>query len=334
MSIEQFELSKGRGRILMTTTQDFAQSQVAGHILLLRPASFGYNPYTAASNAFQQKPDQQASHDFNDLAVEEFEGLRKSLLEIGVQVSAFDDSREPPKSDAVFPNNWFSTHQYISNDRIHRKMLLYPMFSPNRRPERRHDIVRHFSERFEQVEVHDLSHFEQKDQFLESTGSIIFDHPHKIAYACRSVRTHQAPFEWVCQLLGYEGIMFDALDPNGLPVYHTNVIMAIGNKHAVICLDCIPKSDRKLLVNALEKSGKVIVDLGFEQIEQFAGNMLEVEGEKGGYWVMSESAFLSLSDDQKSILSEGCELLSVPIDTIERLGGGSVRCMMGEIFFN
>ena len=327
------KLSKGLERILMTTTQSAAQSQVANHILLVRPSNFGYNPCTASSNAFQQLPDKEPGKNYNTLAVEEFERLRIALVEIGVQVTVFEDTPHPPKSDAIFPNNWFSTHQICDNGKIHRKMLLYPMYSPNRRPERREDIIAEFSKKFEELEIHDLSHFERKNLYLESTGSIIFDHNHKIAYACRSIRTHQEPFDYVCKLLGYKGIMFDAFDPNQLPIYHTNVIMAIGRYHAVICLACIPQAERLQVVDALEKSGKTIVDLNFDQIESFAGNMLEVRGDKGNYWVMSESAFQSLDAGQKSELSKECELLAVPIATIEQLGGGSIRCMMGEIYF-
>lgn len=297
---------------------------------MVRPANFGFNPETATNNFYQRK-DPRSQKEINALAQEEFDGFVALLRQRGVKVLVVEDTAEPRKTDAVFPNNWFSTHE-------DGKVILYPMFSPNRRLERRKDILEYLMQSgFKLSEILDLSFFEKDEQYLEGTGSLVLDRQNRIAYACRSVRTHAVPLAYFGRLLGFEVLDFDAVqtvERREVPIYHTNVMMHVGTDLAVVCLDSLPTSSEKLkLQEKLSKTGKKIIPITAKQKFQFAGNMLEIKNDKGQkFTVMSDTAYHSLNKAQIKSIEKFTEILVPKIPTIEKLGGGSVRCMMAEIF--
>jgi len=305
-------------------------NQTTSQILMVRPANFGFNPETAENNFYQQKDDRD-SIEINKIAQGEFDGFVSLLQENGVDVLVVEDTNLPKKTDAVFPNNWFSSHQ-------DGKLVLYPMFSSNRRLERRKDIIEILIQKgFRISEIVDLTFFEQDNQFLEGTGSLILDRINKVAYACRSQRTHQIPLGYFGKLMGFEIVDFDATQIiNGeiSPIYHTNVMMHVGSEIAVVCLDSIPLASEKLRVqDYLERTGKKMIPVTSKQKFQFAGNMLEIQNNKGEkFTVMSDSAFRSLGEVQINTIKRYTEIIVPKIPTIEKIGGGSVRCMMAEIF--
>lgn len=304
--------------------------QTSPHILMVKPANFGFNPQTAASNFYQQK-DERNSSVIRDLARNEFDAFVVLLRDQGVNVIVIEDTADPIKTDAVFPNNWFSTH-------ADGKLLLYPMYSPNRRLERRKDLIEELMRlNFKVGEIVDLSFFEKDDQFLEGTGSMVMDHTAKVIYAGYSERTHRLPLDYVGKLLGYEVIGFKAvqeIDGQSSPIYHTNVMMHVGTDLAVICLDSIPKASEKLKIQRkLSESGKKIVPIMAKQKFNFAGNMLEVSNDGGEkFTVMSQTALDSLNVGQIQLIEKYTTIISPRIPTIEKLGGGSARCMIAEIF--
>ncbi|MDF2157210.1 arginine deiminase-related protein [Algoriphagus sp. CAU 1675] len=304
--------------------------QTTSTILMVRPSNFGFNPETATSN-FYQREDDRAPELIHDLAKREFDGFVALLRDQGIRVIVVEDSVFPVKTDAVFPNNWFSTHP-------DGKLILYPMSSPNRRLERRKDILEQLIHSgFMVSEIIDLSFFEEDGQFLEGTGSMVMDHGAKVIYACLSERTHPVPLEYVAKLLGYQLLSFEAAQEiNGKvsPIYHTNVMMHVGTDIAVVCLESIPKSSDRLRVQqSLTRSGKKVVPITVKQKLNFSGNMLELrnEGEEK-FTVMSQSAYDSLTVGQIQQIEKYSTIISPSIPTIEKLGGGSVRCMMAEIF--
>ncbi|MCS4433289.1 citrulline utilization hydrolase CtlX [Aquiflexum gelatinilyticum] len=305
-------------------------NQTTSHILMVRPANFGFNAETAENNFYQQKDDRNST-EINILARKEFDAFVGLLEEKGIDVLVVEDTDLPKKTDAVFPNNWFSTHQ-------DGRLVLYPMFSPTRRLERRKDIIEILIKKgFRISEIVDLTFFEQDNQFLEGTGSLILDRINKVAYACRSQRTHQIPLGYFGKLMGFEIVDFDSTQViNGAvsPIYHTNVMMHIGTEISVVCLDSIPLASEKLKVQQyLEKTGKKMIPITAKQKFQFAGNMLEIQNNKGEkFTVMSDSAFQSLGDVQINTIRRYSEIIIPKIPTIEKIGGGSVRCMMAEIF--
>ncbi|MEB2777975.1 arginine deiminase-related protein [Algoriphagus sp. D3-2-R+10] len=304
--------------------------QTSSTILMVRPANFGFNPETAENNFYQQS-DTRPLSEINSLAQKEFDGFVAMLRDQGVNVIVEEDTPEPVKPDAVFPNNWFSTHP-------DGKLILYPMFSPNRRLERRKDLIEDLMKRkFKVDEIIDLSFFEDDEQYLEGTGSMVIDHQAKIIYACYSERTHAIPLDYLSKILGYEVVGFHAIqDVHGVlsPIYHTNVMMHIGTDLAVVCLDSIPKASEKQAVQkSLTQAGKKLVPITPKQKFHFAGNMLEV-GNDGGekFTIMSETALESLNVGQIQLIEKYSTIISPSIPTIEKLGGGSARCMMAEIF--
>jgi hypothetical protein len=277
------------------------ESQLASAVLMIRPARFESNPETAESNRFQGKTaappaEQQAA------ALEEFEALAAALEGCGISVLRFDDTTEPHTPDAIFPNNWVSFHADGS-------VVLYPMEAPSRRQERRPDIIDSLVSDYGYAvrQVIDLSHHEDAGHFLEGTGSMVLDRVNHIAYAGLSTRTHLDPLGEFAQRMDYDIVAFDATDKSGTPIYHTNVLMNIGEELAVICTDAISKDDQRTAVlERLTQTGHRIVSLSFDQLESFAGNMLELK-------------------------SESATILSAAIDNIERSAGGSVRCMLAEV---
>ncbi|GGH06384.1 citrulline utilization hydrolase CtlX [Mucilaginibacter phyllosphaerae] len=298
--------------------------QSTNNLLMIRPVAFGFNAQTAGSNAFQkQGSDQQA---VQQKAVQEFDGFVNVLRDNGVNVTVISDTAEPHTPDSIFPNNWVSFHD-------NGDIFLYPMQAQNRRLERREDIIRQLEEKFKANHVIDLSRFEANNEFLEGTGSMVLDRENKIAYACLSPRTHAEVLKAFCDYTGYKAVTFDAFDQNGQAIYHTNVLMAIGSKFAVICLDSIINSiEKESVINSIRSAGKEIVAITFDQMNHFAGNMLEVRNDKGETLVvMSQAAFASLTAEQKTALEKYGKLVYADINTIETNGGGSARCMMAEV---
>ena len=304
--------------------------QTSKTILMVRPASFGFNPETAENNFYQQN-DARSLSEIQALAQREFDGFVALLRDQGVRILVIEDTNEPKKTDAVFPNNWFSTHP-------DGKVILYPMFSPNRRLERRKDIMESLINLDFQVnEIIDLSFFEQSGQFLEGTGSMVMDHSARVIYACFSERTHPVPLDYVSKLLGYSVIGFDAVQEiqgKVSPIYHTNVMMHIGTDLAVVCLESIPKTaERQKVQDSLTQSGKKVIPITAKQKFNFAGNMLEVSNDGGEkFTVMSQAALDSLNVGQIQQIEKYTTIISPQIPTIEKLGGGSARCMLAEIF--
>ena len=297
---------------------------------MVRPANFGFNPETAANN-FYQKRDNRDPQEINKIAQKEFDGFVGLLEAKEVNVVVVEDTVEPKKTDAIFPNNWFSTHE-------DGRVILYPMFSPNRRQERRKDIIEILMKKGYKIsDIIDLTFFENDEQYLEGTGSLILDRVNKVAYACRSQRTHLVPLAYFGRIMEYEIVDFDAtqvISGEISPIYHTNVMMHIGTEIAVVCLDSIPLASEKLRVQEyLEKTGKKMIPITAKQKFQFAGNMLEIKNQNGGkLTVMSDAAFQSLGQVQVQTIQRYTDIVVPNIATIEKLGGGSARCMMAEIF--
>ena len=303
------------------------ESQLASAVLMIRPAGFESNPETAESNRFQGKtsapPAEQQS-----AALEAFEALAVALEGCGISVLRFDDTAEPHTPDAIFPNNWVSFHADGS-------VVLYPMEAPSRRQERRPDIIDSLVSDYGYAvrQVIDLSHHEDAGHFLEGTGSMVLDRVNHIAYAGLSTRTHLDPLGEFAQRMDYDIVAFDATDKSGTPIYHTNVLMNIGEELAVICDEAISKDEQRTAVlERLTQTGHRILSLSFDQLESFAGNMLALKSESGDrIMVMSAHARQALSDSQREIIEENATILSAAIDNIERSAGGSVRCMLAEV---
>lgn len=291
---------------------------------MIRPVSFGFNEQTAGSNAFQNRDaDQQA---VQDKALAEFDGLVKTLKENGVSVTVVDDTAQPHTPDSIFPNNWVSFH-------ADGTVFLYPMQAENRRLERREDIISKLEDTFKVAHVVDLSRFETENKFLEGTGSMVLDRENKIAYACLSPRTHKEVLTLFGEQAGYKAISFEAADANGKAIYHTNVLMCIGSGFAVICMDSIPNPHEKVVVlESLRSTDKEVVEITFDQMNRFAGNMLEVKNQAGeNLIVMSQNAYQALDEGQRLTLKKYGKLVYADINTIETNGGGSARCMIAEV---
>lgn len=301
--------------------------QTTSHILMIRPANFGYNEQTAKDNAFQEADNRFSEEQIKRKAVAEFDEFVNLLKLAGVDVIVVEDTRSPQKTDAVFPNNWVSFHEDGT-------VITYPMFAPSRRRERREDVIEKLSRRFEVDKRIHLEEYESSNKFLESTGSMILDRKHKIAYVCMSDRTDIAPLDAFCREMGYEKIVFHAVDRDGTPIYHTNVMMALGETFVVICLATIrDEAERAMLLQKFEETNKAVVEITMDQLLAFAGNMLQVRNRNGEpILVMSEQAYHSLDKDQIRLLNQQTNLLYSPLYTIERYGGGSARCMMAEVF--
>lgn len=291
---------------------------------MIRPVSFGFNEQTAESNAFQNRDADQQQ--VQDKALEEFDGFVNMLRENGVNVIVIDDTPEPHTPDSIFPNNWVSFHS-------DGNVFLYPMQAENRRLERREDIVMQLEDEFKVSHITDLSRFEAEHKFLEGTGSMVLDRENKIAYACISPRTDRAVLALFCEQAGFSDVCFDAIDEHNKPIYHTNVLMCIGSRFAVICMDSIPNPHEKVVVTeSLRSTHKEIIEISLDQMNRFAGNMLEVKNNAGETLiVMSANAYNSLLSEQKTSLQKYGRLVYADINTIETNGGGSARCMMAEV---
>lgn len=300
--------------------------QAPSSIFLVRPASFGYNPETAASNAFQQ-PAGEMQEAIGQRAVDEFNRMVDLLQAHDIDVQVFDDTAFPPKPDAQFPNNWISLHGDGT-------VVLYPMMAHNRRNERRTDVINWLRANFMVHSVLDFSDQEAANRFLEGTGSLVFDYENKIAYACRSPRTNEELAGAVCGKLGFAPLVFDAHDEHGVPVYHTNVLMCVGSKFAVICLDAIrQEADQERILSRFTSTGHKVVAISYAQMRAFAGNMIEVRNRSNHpHVLLSEQAYHALLPGQLNAITRFAELIPIAIPTIEKYGGGSVRCMVAGNF--
>ncbi len=300
--------------------------QSTKNILLIRPASFAYNAETAVSNAFQVNLD-EGIEEIKKRKLAEFDAFLKTLTAKGVNVLVLNDTAIPEKPDAIFPNNWVSFH-------ADGTLILYPMCATNRRHERREDLIAQVKMEFEIKKIIDLSHYESENKFLEGTGSIIFDHVNKLAYACLSPRTDKDILIEVCSYLDYRPVYFYAHDKSGKEIYHTNVMMCIAENFSVICLDSISSpAEKEKIITILEETGHEIINISFDQMSNFAGNMLELTtAANKRLLAMSQSAFTSLTSIQRATIEKYCEPVPLPIKTIETIGGGSARCMIAEIF--
>lgn len=297
--------------------------QTTNHILMIRPVDFKFNEQTAGNNKFQQASEQNG---VQDLALKEFDQFLELLRNNGVDVTVINDTIDPETPDSIFPNNWISFHD-------NAEIFLYPMFSENRRLERRKDIIEQLGAKFSIDMVTDLSEYENQELFLEGTGSMVLDREHKLAYACLSLRTNEQVLADWCRISGYTAVTFKADDQDGFPIYHTNVMMCIGDDFVVICLESIQNyQEREMVMQYLIQTEKEIIEISMDQMNHFAGNMLQVKNKKGdGLLVMSEQAYTSLTEMQVFLLEKYCRLVHSPLDTIEKNGGGSARCMLAEI---
>lgn len=298
--------------------------QTTSHILMIQPVAFDFNAETAVNNAFQQKG---SNEDAQQKAEAEFTDFVKKLTEAGMDVTVIKDTPVPHTPDSIFPNNWISFHWDGS-------LILYPMYAENRRAERKAHVVATIASKFEISNRIDFSNEEANNKFLEGTGSMVLDRQNKIAYACLSPRTNKDLFEVWCNQMGYRGCSFYSVDDQGGEIYHTNVMMCVAEQYVVICLESIRNTEeRNHVAETIAQSGKEIIEITYGQMNQFAGNMLQVENKEGKqFLVMSSQAYKALTAGQIQKLESYNPILHSDISTIETNGGGSARCMMAEIF--
>ncbi len=299
---------------------------ITSTILMVRPAAFGFNAETAANNFFQTNPN-ESKEDLQQKALSEFDNMVITLRKHGVNVVVIEDTATPAKPDAIFPNNWLSTSP-------NGMVTVYPMFAPNRRTEKRDDIVQQLSKDFAVTTLQDWSEYEVEGRFLEGTGSMIVDHDNAMIYAAISERTNLSVLEKFAATNNYQAVVFLATDKDGQPIYHTNVMMALGEEFCVLCEEAIEEEWELIAVRQLlESTNHAVIPITREQMHSFAGNMLEVKNDKDEHLlVMSQSAFDSLRKEQKRMMEAFATLVPIPVPTIENIEGGSVRCMMAEIF--
>jgi hypothetical protein len=304
--------------------QSAAHAQSTDSVLMIRPARFYPNPETAADNAFQRDANRNLDA-LTLVARKEFDAAVQTLRAAGGNVRVFEDTPEPEKPDAVFPNNWMSTHH-------DGRIALFPMYSALRRCERRQDIVEELRKHYRVTEVIDYSAFEDEGCYLEGTGSLVFDHLNKLAYVSLSNRSNPKMIQRFADDFGYEPVIFTGIGSNGQPIYHTNVLMCIGTDFAMVGLKMIPnKAERQQVRARLEKSGKEIVELSADQIANFAGNAIELRNRRGEkLLVLSSRAARALTDEHRERLTRYARLVPLELPTIE-LSGGSARCMVATI---
>ncbi|TAE46524.1 MAG: amidinotransferase [Bacteroidetes bacterium] len=294
---------------------------------MVRPVRFGFNEQTAESNAFQQQPGRLRPEEIQENAQREFDTFVDQLREAGIEVTVVEDTPEPHTPDSIFPNNWVSFH-------ADGKVVLYPMQAPNRRSERRQDIVDQFLARYTGGRLLDFSGYESQGLFLEGTGSMILDRVNGVVYACLSPRTSAQLLQEYGARMGYRVVAFHASDARNQAIYHTNVMMALGASVAVLCVDAVrDAAERQALMASLAASGHEVVAITFDQMNAFAGNMLELlDGDGQRRMVMSARAYHSLTPAQIEAISRHARPIVVPLDVVETYGGGSVRCMLAEVF--
>ena len=302
------------------------QPQSTDTVVMIRPYAFRFNPDTAPSNRYQAQEAPEV--DSHAAALAEFDGLVGALRRAGVDVIVVDDTPEPATPDSLFPNNWFSTHE-------DGRILTYPMLAPSRRGERRDDLAALLASRGRTVSaIVDFSSAEAKGVFVEGTGSLVFDRQFRVAYACESARTDPDGVRRICAELGYQAVLFRAEDVDGQPIYHTNVCLAIGTNWVIFCAEAIADTaERARVLSALAQSGREIVPISQAQVAGFCGNALELRSTHGTALIaMSARAMAALTDSQRLTLSRHAHIVHASVDHIETLAGGSVRCMLAEIF--
>jgi len=303
--------------------------QVTSQLLMVRPANFSSNTETLETNKFQSGLNINDSQEsIQSLAIEEFDNMVNLLRDHQITIFDLDDIKELNNTDALFPNNWVTFHQ-------DNTAVIYPMMAKSRRKEKRNDILKYLEEfeSFRIEKVIDLSYLEKDGFFLEGTGSMVLDRINKIVFACESSRTSINALEVFCKKLNYSSVVFEAVNDD-LPIYHTNVMMSLGQETAFICSESIKdQKDIKHIHKLFEISERKIIELSMAQMNQFAGNVLEVENTKGqSHLIMSKKAYQSLEAPQIQSISKSSKIISIPLDTIEKYGGGSARCMIAEIF--
>ena len=295
-------------------------------LLMVRPYQFYFNQQTAANNFFQSDIDIENA---NELALAEFDTMVEQLRAHQIKVNVVQDTKDPSTPDAIFPNNWVSTHP-------NGTLCLYPMFAENRRAERKSTVINFLHSNYKIQDVLDLTELEKEGIFLEGTGSMVLDHQNKIAYGCLSERLDKATFTNWCHKMQFKPITFKAVDDKAQPIYHTNVMMCVGNQFVVICLESIPNElEKQILLECFLQTNKEVITISQDQLNHFAGNMLQVfDMHEKPHLIMSEQAHRSLDPAQVKNLEKYNPILPVSIPTIEALGGGSTRCMMAEIYFS
>jgi hypothetical protein len=294
------------------------------YVLMIKPVSFTFNTETAGTNAFQRSDKANASS--QNLALAEFNALVQVLKDNSIQVMVVDDTEQPFTPDSIFPNNWFSTHEDGT-------MVVYPLYATNRRAERRADIAQMISDSFTMHDILDLTPAENEGKFLEGTGSMVLDRDLRICYACLSPRTDKSLLVEFCNKMGYELIAFHAFDEQKQAIYHTNVVMSVGDHFMVVCFDSITNEEERHIIK--QSTSKEIIEITMEQLHNFAGNMLELINKDGEHiLVMSSRAYQSLTAQQITQLEKHARIIHAPLTTIENLGGGSARCMIAEIFLS
>ncbi len=305
--------------------------QTTNTVVMIRPVAFRRNEETAVNNYYQKVLDEMLPETIQAKALQQFDAFVEKLKSIGVQVIVIQDKKDTDTPDSIFPNNWISFHE--TGD-----VALYPMFAENRRLERREDILDVLEDKgFEITEIMDYTSAEEDDVFLEGTGSLLLDREFNKAYCALSPRADEELFIEFCEDFDMSPIIFEAfqtVEGERKPIYHTNVMMCIAETFAVICADSIDdKKERKMVLKNLKADGKEIILITEEQVNHFAGNMLQVRGaEDKRYLVMSTSAFTSLTQVQLEKIQKHCEIVHANLDIIEACGGGSARCMMAEVF--
>ena len=303
-------------------------TQVTSQLFMVRPANFSSNKETIETNKFQNDITGDSKNNIQTLALREFDKMVKLLRDHGISVIDIDDIQELENTDAVFPNNWVSFHQ-------DNTVVLYPMMARSRRTEKRYDILEYLTkyQSFNIDRVIDMSYLEEENLFLEGTGSMIFDRVNKTVFACKSSRTSLEALEIFCKDMGYNPIVFDAIIDN-YPIYHTNVMMSLGKNTAFLCSESITdEADSLLIKNYFRDLEKNIIEISPQQMNNFAGNVIEVENTKGvSHIIMSEKAYQALDHKQLDSINSVSNIIAIPLETIERYGGGSARCMVAEIF--
>ncbi|MGI5308930.1 citrulline utilization hydrolase CtlX [Rheinheimera sp. WS51] len=293
--------------------------QAPNKIVMVRPHQFVSNPQTMADNAFQKPLDAKQSA---KAAYDEVTQAITTLQNNGITVHVFED-KGTTTPDSVFPNNWFSCHD-------NGIVFTYPMYAKNRQLEYRQDIIDFLQQNYQFEQLVDLRHYVEQDKFLEGTGSIVFDHKQKLAYAVQSKRTDPELLNIVCKLLGYEAVVFNAYDAKNIAVYHTNVLMCMAANYVMISMEMVAKEDQSRLYNLFKQAGLTVIELSEQQIHQFCGNAIELQSDSGSVLALSQTAFNALTDKQKVSISEYSKLLPIDVSTIEA-AGGSLRCMIAGI---
>ena len=293
-------------------------------ILMVRPYQFYFNQQTAANNFFQSNINIENA---NELAIAEFDAMVEKLRAHQIKVNVVQDTKDPSTPDSIFPNNWVSTH-------TNGTLCLYPMFAENRRAERKSTVINFLQSNYKIENTLDLTDLEKEGIFLEGTGSMVLDHQNKLAYGCLSERLDKNAFNEWCVKMQFKAIAFKAVDDKAQPIYHTNVMMCMGDQFVVICLESIPNElEKQLVLESFKKSNKEVIEISQDQLNHFAGNMLQVfDINEKPHLIMSEQAYNSLKTEQVKSLEKYNPILPISIPTIEALGGGSTRCMMAEIY--